>query len=131
MRAALLALTLTLAACGEPAPRPPVVGQEARAAMDAATTDYAACLADAAKRANVTGIQVPIAADAVFAVCKERRNALYQRVLAFRRIGYPSEAERVSVAVAEQSVEAVEPTLREQAIITIVERQTAAAEVAG
>ncbi len=118
-----LALTVALAACGEPTPRAPVVGQEARAAVDAATAAYSDCITTSVKRLAVPTIQASDAADAAFKACEPVRAALVAKVFAFRRIGMPAEPLISARSVAEASVSAIETDLRGEAVVTAVSTQ--------
>jgi hypothetical protein len=123
-----VALTLVLAACGNPPPRADVPGQDARAAMDKAAAVYAECVDSAANSIDMTqfksgDMQAGTAASQIIKGCADARTALIAKVYDVRRIGYPKEEERVSQSVAEQSVDAIEGELRERAVVAIVSRQ--------
>ena len=124
----ILALTLALAACGNPPPRPEPAGQQARDAMDKAAADYDTCVRNAAEAIDIApmksgDLQAGTAATALIKGCVAERVALIAKVLDVRRIGYPKEIPSVSQSVAEQSVDAIEGELRERAVTTIVSRQ--------
>ena len=123
-----VALTLVLAACGNPPPRADVPGQDARAAMDKAAAVYAECVDSAANSIDMTqfksgDMQAGTAASQIIKGCADARTALIAKVYDVRRIGYPKEEPRVSQSVAEQSVDAIEGELRERAVVAIVSRQ--------
>lgn len=114
---------LTLAACGDPPARPPAVGQQARAAVDTATVAYSDCVTAAVKRRALPTAQASDAADAAFNDCAPVRATLVAKVLAFRRIGMPSEPMASAQSVAEASVAAVETDLRSDAVTTAITTQ--------
>jgi hypothetical protein len=115
-----LLLLLALAACGSPPPRAPVAGQEARKAMDAASTAYADCVNAAALAAVPQDVLPGTAAIAAVKGCSAERAALVARVGDFHKLGAPNEPANVSAAVADQSVSAIEGELRNRAVTTIV-----------
>lgn len=116
---------LTLAACGEATPRAPAAGQQSRAAVDAATAAYSDCVTAATRRLAVPTIQASDAADAGFHACLPARAALVAKVLAFRRLGMPSEPATTAASVAEASVGVVETDLRADAVVAAIEAQVA------
>lgn len=128
-----LALAIALAGCGDPPPRAPVVGQQARIIMDAAAAKYLACVdAEAAAvplaKLRSGDLQAGGEADAIIKRCGEARTALIAKVYDFRRIGHPSEVLSTSHSVAQQSVDAVEIDLRERAVLSMVSRNVGADE---
>lgn len=120
MRAITLTAFLALAACDAPPSRPPADGQVARAKVDAATADYAACVDAAVKRLATPTTQAADASDAAFKECAPVRAKLVAEVSKFRRLGAPKESADYNGAVAEQSVSAIETDLRSQTIVTAV-----------
>ena len=123
-----VALVVALAGCGNPPKREEPQGQQARAAMDKATADYADCVDKAANSIDLAqfksgDMQAGTAASQIIKGCAAVRTALIAKVYDVRRIGYPKEEPRVSQSVAEQSVDAIEGELRERAVIAIVSRQ--------
>ncbi len=120
MRFAPLALTslLVLAAC-EAKQAPPSEGQATRAAMDEGIAKYQACVLDYVKGTGVITDQHATVNEA-FAACRPLRETLGNEVLKFRRIGYPTEDETTSRAVADQSVSALDVELRDQALVAAV-----------
>ena len=130
-----MALAIALAGCGKPAPRVEPEGQLARAAMDKATADYDACVAQAANSIDLAqfksgDLQAGTAASQIIKGCAAARTALIAKVYDVRRIGYPKEEPRVSQSVAEQSVDAIEGELRDRAVIAIVSRQVGSGDAA-
>lgn len=131
-----VALTLALAACGNPPPRADVPGQDARAAMDKAAADYAECVDKAANALDIAplksgDLQAGPAATQIIKSCADARAALITKVYDVRRIGYPKEDPAVSQSVAEQSVDVVNGDLRERAVLAIVSRQVGSTDAAG
>ncbi len=131
-RLALLA-ALALAACSQGAPpRANTQGEAGRKQIDAATRTYSACVDAAAKAAPVAGELPGNLAFAVMKACKPQRDILQQQVAAFWLLGHPAPSpdkadyqRRLSVAVAEASIETLEDDLRSQAVVTIIQRQQA------
>lgn len=124
----ILALTLALAACGNPPTRAQPQGQLARDAMDKAAAAYNDCVVRAADVIDIAqmqsgDLQAGTAADTIIKGCVAERKALIAKVYDVRRIGHPSDLPAVSQSVAEQSVDAIEGELRERAVTTIVSRQ--------
>jgi hypothetical protein len=115
-----LFLALLLVSCGNPPPRAPAAGQEARKAMDAASTAYAECVNGAALAAVPKDVLPGTAAIDAVKSCKETRATLVARVAAFHKLGAPNEAPNVTAAVADQSVIAIEGELRNRAVTSIV-----------
>lgn len=120
MRLAPLALVplVLLAAC-EAKEAPPSEGQATRAAMDEGIARYQACVLDHVKGTGVVTDQHATVNEA-FAACRPLRETLGNDVLKFRRIGYPSEDEATSKAVADQSVSVLDQELRDQALVAAV-----------
>lgn len=130
MRALLLSMLL-LAACDAPPPRADTAGEAARKVMDEATARLAECVEREAAAAPVAGRSAGAVAQEVLAACQAERGALVEKVQDFRAIGYPREdAERRRV-VAESSVAAIETTLRQQAVTTVITRQMALRSAGG
>ena len=130
MRRALLLAALALAACSPPAPPKPTEGAAQKAKMDAETTAYANCIAEGSKTAPVAGEAAGTIANRVVIACKPLRKTLMADVIAFHQIGHPKFSIDQSKAVAEASVATIEDELRQQAVVTIVQRQTAEPDAA-
>ena len=124
MRTAIAALLL-LAACSPAAPPKPTEGEAQKAKMDAATKAYAACIADGAKSIDVSADAAGTIGDRVVVACKPLRIALMADVIAFHQIGHPKFTIDQSKAVAEASIATIEDDLRQQTVVTIINRQTA------
>lgn len=114
---------LLLAACGQPAPRAPVVGQEARAAVDAATKVYSDCVSSRAVSVDVTGQLAGNVVDAIVKACKPARRLLIERVAAFHHLGHPKATRDYAELVAEESVKQIDEPIASAAVVTIVDRQ--------
>jgi putative hemolysin len=127
-RAVLLALAL--AACSPPAPPKPSEGVAQKAQMDEATTAYANCIIEGAKVIPVEGEAAGTLGNRVVKGCKDLRQTLMADVIAFHQIGHPKFTIDQSKAVAEASVATIEDELRQQAVVTIVQRQLAAPQKA-
>lgn len=93
--------------------------------MDKATSVYAECIAEGARKVDVVDDAAGSIANRVVLACKEQRNALMADVIAFHQIGHPKFTIDQSRAVAEASVATIEDELRRQTVVTIVTRQTA------
>ena len=128
MKLALLAL-LAVAACSAPPPKP-TEGAAQKAKMDTATKVYSDCIAAGAKTVVVADDAAGSIANRVVVACKGQRNALMADVIAFHQIGHPRFSIGQSKAVAEASIATIEDELRQQTVVTIVSRQTAAPEKA-
>ncbi len=126
----VLLFALALAACSPPAPPKPSEGAAQKAQMDKATTAYANCIADGAKAIPVEGEAAGTLGNRVVKGCKELRSTLMADVIAFHQIGHPKFTIDQSKAVAEASVATIEDELRQQAVVTIVQRQLAAPQKA-
>ena len=124
MKRALL-LVLVLAACSPPAPPKPSEGAAQKAQMDKATTAYADCITEGAKTIPVAGEAAGTLGNRVVLACKDLRQTLMADVIAFHQIGHPKFTIDQSKAVAEASVATIEDELRQQAVVTIVQRQLA------
>ena len=98
--------------------------------MDKATTAYANCIADGAKAIPVVGEAAGTLGNRVVVACKPLRQTLMADVIAFHQIGHPKFTIDQSKAVAEASVATIEDELRQQAVVTIVQRQTSDASPA-
>jgi len=115
---------LGLAACDDGTqPPPPSKGAEAKAAMNDASLRYGECVDKGSKTVPVAEKTSSEIADEAFAGCKDDRQTLLDAVLHFRRIGYPSEPQATSQAVAEQSVTELEDSIRERALLTATTRR--------
>ena len=125
MRAFVMTALFTLAACSPAAPPRPTEGAAQQAKMDAATTVYADCIADGAKTVDVVGDAAGSIADRVVKACQDKRKTLLADVIAFHQIGHPKFSIEQSKAVAEASIATSEDELRQQTVVTIVQRQTA------
>ena len=123
---AVFAVLLALAACSPAAPPKPTEGAAQQAKMDAATKAYAECIASGAKTADVASDAAGSIANQVVVACKTARNALMADVIAFHQIGHPKFRIDQSRAVAEASIATIEDELRQQTVVTLVTRQTAA-----
>jgi hypothetical protein len=124
-----LVLLLAVAACDAPPPKPSE-GAAQKAQMDKATTVYANCIAEGAKAIPVEGEAAGTLGNRVVKGCKDLRQTLMADVIAFHQIGHPKFTIDQSKAVAEASVATIEDELRQQAVVTIVQRQMAASEKA-
>ena len=120
-------LALALAACSPPAPRAPSEGEAQQKKMDAATKAYADCIDKGAKTVDVTADAAGTLGDRVVLACKPQRNTLMGDVVAFNQIGHPKFSIDQSKAVAEASIATIEDDLRQQTVVTIVNRQPATA----
>lgn len=124
MRAAIAALLL-LAACSPPAQRASTEGEAQQKQMDAATKAYADCISNGAKTIDVGTDAAGTLGDRVVIACKPLRIALMADVIAFHQIGHPKFTIDQSKAVAEASIATIEDDLRQQTVVTIINRQTA------
>jgi len=123
VRAAVVLVALTLAACEAAPPRPDPKGQQLRAELDRLTKEYAACVDKNIAAADVSNDPAgSIAIEAVKA-CRPIRGALKLKVASFDRFGHPNHSANQAEAVADASVGVIEKELRENAVITIVKRQ--------
>jgi hypothetical protein len=125
MRAFVAFAVLALAACDAPAPRVDSQGEAARAAMDAATAAFAACIEAQANSIDVAGEPAGSLAIVAVKACGTEREALVTKVAEFNAIGYPSRTPLQVQAVAEASVKILEDEARNAAVVTIVKRQGA------
>lgn len=125
----ILLLALALAACDAPPPKP-TEGAAQKAQMDTATTAYANCITEGAKAIPVAGEAAGTLGNRVVKACKDLRQTLMADVIAFHQIGHPKFTIDQSKAVAEASVATIEDELRQQAVVTIVQRQLAAPQKA-
>jgi putative hemolysin len=126
MNRTVLLAALILAACSPAAPPKPTEGAAQKARMDAATTAYANCIAEGSKTAPVANDAAGSIANRVVVACKPLRQSLMADVISFHQIGHPKFSIDQSKAVAEASVATIEDELRQQAVVTIVQRQTSA-----
>ena len=117
---------LALAACSPPAPPKATEGAAQQAKMDAATKAYSDCITSGARTVGVADDAAGSIADRVITACKPARNALMADVIAFHQIGHPKFSIDQSKAVAEASIATIEDELRQQTVVTIVQRQNAA-----
>jgi hypothetical protein len=117
---------LLLAACSPPAPPKATEGTAQQAKMDTATRSYSDCISAGARTVDVGGDAAGTIANAVVLACKDKRNALMADVTAFHQIGHPKFRIDQSKAVAEASIATIEDELRQQTVVSIVQRQTAA-----
>jgi len=120
-RAALLAVFAAASACGEAPPRAPVAGPEARKAVDAATQAYAACIEDRALAAPAGGVPGTIVGGAV-RDCRPARDALGEKIMAFHELGHPNYTPDQLRAVAEASIQTIEPELRSAGVAAYITR---------
>ena len=124
MRLALALLLLSLAACDATPPRVDPKGQKLRTEMDKLTADYGECVDKKIAAAEVSNDPAgSIAIEAVKA-CRPIRDALRLNVASFDRFGHPNHTPQQAEAVADASVGVIEKELRENAVVTIVKRQT-------
>jgi hypothetical protein len=121
----LLTLAVALAACSPPAQRGATEGEAQKAKMDAATKAYADCIDQGAKTIDVASDAAGTLGDRVVVACKPLRNALMADVISFHQIGHPKFTIDQSKAVAEASIATIEDDLRQQTVVTIINRQTA------
>ncbi len=133
MSRAFVILTLALAACSPPVRRTDTQGEAARKGVDAATRAYADCVTAATGAIDVSGETAGSLALSAMKSCARERTALIGLTSKFWLLGHPavdhSKADyqqRMSVAVAEASVQTIEDDLRQQAVVQIVQRQTPA-----
>ncbi|PZN97184.1 MAG: hypothetical protein DCF31_01700 [Alphaproteobacteria bacterium] len=126
MKTALLATLLALAACSPPAERASTEGEAQQKKLDRATKEYADCITRGAQTIDVTTDAAGTLGDRVVLACKPLRNSLMADVTAFHQIGHPKFTIDQSKAVAEASIATIEDDLRQQTVVTIVNRQTAA-----
>ena len=131
MRHAPLLVFLALAACSAPAPQADTAGEAARKQLDVTSKAYAACIDAAAKSIDVSGENAGTLALTAMKGCAALRTTLIGQTGKFWLIGHPAPSphkadyqQRMSVAVAEASVQTIEDDLRQQAVVTIVQRQT-------
>jgi hypothetical protein len=116
MRSAALVLLVALAACGDPAPRQEPLGQKQRVIVDEATAAYAACLSDGAKTVALSDAEPGDVVAKIVEACKPKRDALVTAIEDFNQIGYPNRSAEQLAAVAEGSIQAIEPSLRAEAV---------------
>lgn len=114
--AAALTLLVALAACGDPAPRQEPLGQQQRVIVDEATAAYAACLSDGAKTVALSDAEPGDVVAKIVEGCKPKRDALVIAIEDFNQIGYPNRSAEQLAAVAEGSIQAIEPSLRAEAV---------------
>lgn len=126
MRAVVFLAAFALAACSPSGPPKPSEGAAQQAKMDAATKAYSDCIFEGAKTVDVAGDAAGSIANKVVVACKDARATLMADVIAFHQIGHPKFSIDQSKAVAEASIATIEDELRQQTIVTIVTRQTAA-----
>ncbi len=119
LRGAPVITLLALAACGDPPARPPSAGPEARKAVDDATAAYARCIEDRSRAAPPGGVPGTIVGRAVRA-CEPARTVLAARIAEFRKIGYPNYTNDQLKAVAEASIQSIEPQMRAAGVIAYV-----------
>ncbi|MBC7507095.1 MAG: hypothetical protein H7267_15470 [Sandarakinorhabdus sp.] len=125
-RAMGFAAALLVAACSPAVPPKPSEGAAQQAKMDAATKAYSDCIAAGASRVDVADDAAGSIANRVIIGCKPARNALMADVIAFHQIGHPKFTIDQSKAVAEASIATIDDDLRQQTVVTIITRQTAA-----
>ncbi len=123
MRIMPILFVLALAACSPSAPSKPTEGVAQKAKVDAATVAYADCISAGAKSIKVTGEAAGTLGDQVIKACVDKRNALFADVVSFHQIGHPKFTLDQSKAVAEASIATIEDDLRQQTVVTIVQRQ--------
>ncbi len=121
-------LLLMVAACSPPAAPKPSEGMAQQAKMDSATKAYADCITNGAKTIDVSKDAAGSLGDQVVIACKPPRAALMADVIAFHQIGHPKFTIDQSKAVAEASIATIEDDLRQQTVVTIVQRQTGTTE---
>jgi len=126
MKHSLLLAALAIAACSPSAPPKPTEGAAQQTRMDVSTTAYACCISNGAKTIAVAGEAAGTLGDRVVTACKPLRQTLMADIIAFNQIGHPKYSIDQSKAVAEASVATAEDELRQQAVVTIVQRQNAA-----
>ncbi len=133
MRRYLAFSLLALAACTPAAPPPDTAGEAARKQLDVTSKSYAACVDAASKSIDVSGENAGTLALGAMKSCAALRTTLIGQTAKFWLIGHPAPSpakadyqQRMSVAVAEASVQTIEDDLRQQAVVTIVQRQTPA-----
>lgn len=122
----VLAVPMLMASCGEAPPRAPAAGPEARKAVDTATEAYADCIENGARNAAPGGVPGTIVEAAVKA-CAPARDALADKVMAFHKIGHPKFTLDQLRAVADASIEQVEPEMKADAVVAYVARTEGAA----
>ena len=121
-----LPLLLTVSACGEtPAEQQPVEGPVLRGKINQRTADYGGCVLGAIKSIEIRERLASTLADEAFKNCRGSRDALTADVLAFRRLGHPSEQQSYSKVSAEQSVINLDAGLREQVLVIATQRRLA------
>jgi len=125
MRHCLIMAAFALAACSPPAPPKPTEGAAQQAKMDAATKAYSNCITKGTQTIDVADDAAGSIGDRVVLACKELRGTLMADVIAFHQIGHPKFTIDQSKAVAEASIATIEDELRQQAVVSIVKRQTA------
>ncbi len=130
MRVIAILFVLALAACAPDAPPKPSEGAAQKAKVDAATIAYADCISAGAKSIKVAGEAAGTLGNQVIKACVEKRNALFADVVSFHQIGHPKFTLDQSKAVAEASIGTIEDDLRQQTVVTIVQRQTGTTEPA-
>jgi putative hemolysin len=121
---------LGLAACSPAAPPKPTEGAAQKAKVDSATLAYSNCISAGAKSIPVAGQAAGTLGDEVIAACTDKRNALLADVISFHQIGHPKFTIDQSKAVAQASIATIEDELRQQTVVTIVQRQTGTTEPA-
>ncbi|WP_426167398.1 hypothetical protein [Sandarakinorhabdus sp. DWP1-3-1] len=125
MKTGLIFALLALAACSPPAQRASTEGEAQQKRLDRATKEYSDCITRGAKEIDVKADAAGTLGDRVVLACKPLRNALMADVIAFHQIGHPKFSIDRSKAVAEASIATIEDDLRQQTVVTIVNRQTA------
>ena len=113
---AILSVLLAVAACSDPAPRQEPVGQQQRKVVDDATAAYAACIDNGAKTVPLSDAQPGDVVAKIVESCKPQRDALVTAIEDFNQIGYPNRSADQLAAVAEGSIQAIEPSLRADAV---------------
>ena len=133
LEAAVSWLFFALAACAPPAPRADTQGEAVRRQVDGATKAYAGCVTAATGAIDVSGETAGSLALSAMKSCAKERTALIGLTAKFWLLGHPAATpakadyqQRMSVAVAEASVQTIEDDMRSQAVVDIVKRQTPA-----
>lgn len=115
---------VVLAACGQtPAEQQPPEGAALRERINQRTAEYGECVLGAIKSVALDGSLASTLADQAFKNCRGSRDVLKADVLAFRRLGHPSEPEANSKVSADQSVLNLDADLREQVLIIATRRR--------